>query len=179
MNGERFCRSRARGAIRRSWLTVRSVAVGLLTVASIGITGCARSEPVQKSVSLPIEKTTTPQPPRENPVGQSLPAEPQLLEGTGGTVWAKEFPGNLIAGLDGDLYEPYKHKTIERVQKALGDRGLYAGPVNGILDRPTMKSIYAFQEANYNLQRCGVPTPHTRQMLAQGSHTDFSTPIRH
>jgi hypothetical protein len=45
--------------------------------------------------------------------------------------------------------------------------------MNGNLDWPTMMSIYAFQEAN-NLQRCGVPTPRTRKMLEQGSHTDLS-----
>ena len=76
-------------------------------------------------------------------------------------------------GFDGGLYEPYRPAVIEHVQKALRDRGLYGGPMNGILDRPTMKSIYAFQKAN-NLQRCGVPTPHTRKMLKQGSHTDLS-----
>ena len=87
------------------------------------------------------------------------------------TVWAKGVP--FIAGLDGALYDPYRPAAIERVQKALRERGLYVGPINGILDRPTMKSIYAFQEAN-KLQRCGVPTPHTRKMLEQGSHTDLS-----
>jgi hypothetical protein len=49
------------------------------------------------------------------------------------------------------------------------------GPVNGILDLATMKSIYEFQEANANLQRCGIPTPHTRSMLEQGSHTDLAS----
>jgi hypothetical protein len=47
------------------------------------------------------------------------------------------------------------------------------GPINGVLDGPTMRAIYAFQEANH-LQLCGVPTPHTRKMLAQGSHTDLT-----
>src|SRR5262249_21774187 len=134
-----------------------------------------RNEPVQKSASpISIEARRTPQQATEpNHVGRSLPAELHLLEGSGVTVWAEEFKGQLIAGLDGYLYEPYRRTTIEHVQKVLGNRGLYAGPVNGILDRPTMKSIYAFQEATYNLQRCGVPTPHTRQMLEQGSHTDL------
>jgi hypothetical protein len=80
----------------------------------------------------------------------------------------------LIAGLDGGLYEPYRPAAIHRVQKTLKDRGLYTGPMNGILDLPTMKSIYAFQEATPNLQRCGIPTPYTRKMLEQGSHTDLS-----
>jgi hypothetical protein len=81
--------------------------------------------------------------------------------------------GPFITGLDGALYIPYRPTTIQRVQKALTERGLYEGPINGILDWPTMKAIYAFQEAN-NLQRCGVPTPHTRKKLEQGSHTDLS-----
>ena len=52
--------------------------------------------------------------------------------------------------------------------------GSTPGPVNGILDLPTMKSIFGFQKANYHLQRCGIPTPHTRKMLEQGSHTDLT-----
>lgn len=79
----------------------------------------------------------------------------------------------LFIGLDGALYVPYRSSTIQNVQKSLQDRGLYDGPMTGVLDGPTMKSIYAFQEAN-NLQRCGVPTPNTRKMLEQGSHTDLS-----
>ena len=139
-------------------------------------TGCTRTEPVQKSDAPQQEVVETPakEPPVEvTPVDTPVPAEPQLLEGSGETVWAKEFEGQLIAGLDGSLYEPYRDATIARVQMALAERGLYAGPVNGILDWPTMKAIYAFQEASYNLQRCGVPTPHTRKMLEQGSHTDL------
>jgi len=98
---------------------------------------------------------------------------PQVSQGVGVAVWARHYQGVFIAGLDGALYDPYPPATIRRVQQALRRRGLYAGPMNGILDSPTMKSIYAFQQAN-NLQPCGVPTPHTRTMLEQGSHTDVS-----
>ena len=87
-------------------------------------------------------------------------------------VRAKHHHKLFIAGLDGAQYIPYHPVTIQRVQRALQERGLYTGPMNGILDWETMKSIYAFQEAN-KLQRCGVPTPHTRKMLEQGSHTDL------
>jgi hypothetical protein len=96
------------------------------------------------------------------------------MEGSGKTVWAKGFGGLFIAGLDGGLYYPYSARTIERVQRILTDRGLYSGPINGILDLPTMRAIYAFQEANRNLLMCGIPTPRTRKMLEQGSHTDVS-----
>ena len=102
---------------------------------------------------------------------QSGPAQKSVT--VVGTQRAKHQHRWLISGLDGALYLPYRPATIQWVQKALRERGLYEGPMNGILDWPTMKSIYAFQEAN-KLQRCGVPTPRTRQMLEQGSHTDLT-----
>ena len=49
--------------------------------------------------------------------------------------------GAFIAGLDGGFYEAYRPRTIERVQRALKARELYSGPVNGILDEPTIKAI--------------------------------------
>jgi len=177
MNEERMYPSRARGAIMHSvlWLIVRVSPVCAFTVALVGIPGCVQNEPVPKLAPARAIESETPQqtaPPNE--VGTSSRAEPHLLEGSGVTAWAKEYQGQLIEGLDGSLYLPYGRTAIEHVQKALADRGLYAGPVNGILDHPTMKSILTFQKANYHLQRCGVPTPHTRKMLEQGSHTDLS-----
>jgi hypothetical protein len=80
--------------------------------------------------------------------------------------------GALIPGLDGGLYEGYRPGTIERVQLALKARELYSGPVNGILDEPTIQAIYAFQKMTRTLQVCGIPTPRTRKLLEQGSHTD-------
>jgi hypothetical protein len=76
------------------------------------------------------------------------------------------------------MYDPYNRVTIERTQRALRDRGLYSGPINGVLDPTTMQAIYAFQKASYHLQMCGVPTPRTRMMLEQGSHTDPESPTR-
>jgi hypothetical protein len=142
--------------------------------ALIGMTACARNHPVQKSDPLADVEVPPPQLLHGlNQLSEAVPKEPQLPEGSGIALWAKQFQGYLIAGLDGALYEPYRPGAIERVQKALKDRGLYTGPMNDILDLPTMKSIYAFQETNHNLQRCGVPTPYTRKMLEQGSHTDL------
>src|SRR5262249_9207663 len=141
-----------------------------------GISGCGRTELVQKTTRpVAIEVPTSQSAAVPNPVNRSLAVEPRLPQGSGVTVWADNFQGKLIAGLDGGLYVPYRRATIERVQKALIDRGLYTGPANGILDRPTMKSIYEFQVANFNLQRCGIPTPNTRNMLKQGSHTDLNS----
>jgi peptidoglycan hydrolase-like protein with peptidoglycan-binding domain len=86
--------------------------------------------------------------------------------------WAAEFKGQLIAGLDGSLYEPYSRAVVEEVQQALIARGLYRGPVNGVLDLPTMQATYEFQKVNSLLQVSGVPSPRTRKVLEQGSHTD-------
>jgi hypothetical protein len=176
MNAARFCPSRAYDAILHLefWVTVVTAAF-LLTTALILMTGCARNHPVQKSESQAAIEVPAPQSPHElNQLGAPLPTEPQLPEGSGVVLWAKEFEGVLLEGLDGALYEPYRPAAIQRVQKALTGRGLYTGPMNGILDLPTMRSIYAFQEATQNLQRCGIPTPYTRKMLVQGSHTDLS-----
>src|SRR5215467_2344281 len=144
-------------------------------MALLDISDCTRNQPAPKSETPSRVETRAPQPPAQslNPIERRLPAEPQILEGSGVAIWAKGYEGPLIAGLDGSVYDAYRSSTIQLVQKALRERGLYGGPINGILDRPTMKSIFAFQEAN-NLQRCGVPTPHTRKMLEQGSHTDLS-----
>jgi hypothetical protein len=150
-------------------------AVCILFLAVIWISGCARNEPVRKPAPV---RAVEPPPPVETvseskQTNERKSTESRPLEGSGIIVWATEFPGELIAGLDGAIYEPYRRRTVERVQAALKERGLYAGPVNGILDRPTMESIYTFQQATYSLPRCGVPTPNTRKLLVQGSHTDL------
>jgi putative peptidoglycan binding protein len=87
-------------------------------------------------------------------------------------AWATGFRGTFIVGLDGALYNPYRASTVQWVQQILTERGLYSGPANGILDTETMRAIYEFQRANGILQPCGVPTPLTRKLLEQGSHTD-------
>jgi hypothetical protein len=162
MSGRKFCQPCTAGCFLAGAL--------LLTL------GCSRSDPVQKiTPSAIVERPNAKQVAIQNEVSRHIVVEPQVLEGSGVTAWADKFRGVLIAGLDGGVYVPYKRTTIERVQMALRTRGLYVGPVNGVLDRPTMKSIYEFQEANVNLQRCGIPTPHTRSMLEQGSHTDLAS----
>lgn len=80
--------------------------------------------------------------------------------------------GRPVKGLDGAIYDPYKPAIVQQTQRELRERGLYTGPLHGVLDSPTMHAIYEFQKASYRLQLCGVPTPRTRMMLEQGSHTD-------
>jgi hypothetical protein len=99
---------------------------------------------------------------------------PELPGTTGETAWAEGFEGDLVLGLDGALYQAYNASTIKRVQSVMKDRGLYSGPLNGVLDPPTMESIYTFQKAIPYLLHSGVPTPRTRKLLKQGSHTDVS-----
>jgi hypothetical protein len=143
----------------------------ILIVLFAVLCGCAPKESGPALEAQPPLVET--QPPQISvPTATNEPPEAILPEGSGETAWAENFNGQLIAGLDGELYEPYQPVTIERTQRTLMERGLYTGPVNGILDAPTMKAIYTFQELNHNLQVCGVPTPRTRKILEQGSHTD-------
>jgi hypothetical protein len=151
-----------------------------LSIAIVTISGCVSSDPNPEPVTAPpMTRPRTPpatppeSPPQSDRAGDAQEVEPPPLpEGSGQTAWADGFTGQLVLGLDGEVYLPYRAATINRVQTVLKERGLYSGPVNGVLDPPTMKSLYAFQEANYYLQRCGVPTPRTRKLLEQGSHTD-------
>ena len=161
----------------------RTIMACVLASVLIAITGCRRSQPLRQEATKPavkehpfLPRASAPPHPLHPPVlsapgGREKPA-PQVLEESGKILWAKGYEGILIAGFDEGLYEPYRHAVIESVQRALRDRGLYIGPFNGVLDKPTMEALYAFQNANRNLQRCGIPTPFTRKMLEQGSHTD-------
>src|SRR5439155_23323936 len=103
MYAERFCRSRACDAILQSelWLTVRAC---LLTVALMDITSCGRNDPVPKLDSPATIEPSTLQPPSHlHQLGRALRTEPQFPEGSGATVWAKEFQGKSIAGRDAGL----------------------------------------------------------------------------
>jgi hypothetical protein len=105
-------------------------------------------------------------PPVEVAAVRPAPAAPSVV------AWATGFRGTFIVGLDGAFYNPYRASTVHWVQQILTERGLYSGSAHGILDTETMRAIYEFQRANGILQPCGVPTPLTRKLLGQGSHTD-------
>jgi hypothetical protein len=152
----------------------RIVVTCVLVSVLISITGCTRRQPSRQELTKPAVRTSVLPPSApvlKAPGGREKP-DPQRLDDTGRILWAKGYEGILIAGFDGGLYLPYGPAVMEKVQRALRDRGLYSGPVHGVLDKPTMESLYAFQMANKVLQRCGIPTPFTRKMLEQGSHTD-------
>ena len=83
--------------------TVRVTAICLLAVALAGLSGCGHPEPVQKLAAPGVVESPQPKPTvTPDPVRPAPPAEPQALEGSGITVWAKEFPGQFIEGLDGN-----------------------------------------------------------------------------
>jgi hypothetical protein len=182
MNKTQGLRCAAAHWVRTPRATLWIVLIWFFTVALITMSGCAPSQPMHVSTDAPAAAPATaatiePVPPELPAVvvaAQEPEAEPASLlpDGTGETVWARGFSGKLIAGLDGGLYKPYRPAVIERIQNALRIRGIYAGPVNGVLDAPTMMAIYEFQRSAHNVQVCGVPTPRTRRMLEQGSHTD-------
>jgi hypothetical protein len=171
------------GAPLQYRLGARARAVFLSTVL-MAISGCVAGErqgeqapgppvstPPEQSLPLPITPLESP---RKSEEAEIQEATAQLPGTTGQPAWAKGFEGDLILGLDGALYVAYDATTIKQVQSVMKERGLYSGPLNGVLDPPTMESIYAFQQANPYLLRCGVPTPRTRKLLEQGSHTDVS-----
>lgn len=75
-----------------------------------------------------------------------------------------EQASSLVEGLDGGEYEAYKPSVIEKVQRALQEKELYEGEVDGRLDEATMQAIQSFQEQE-GIQASGVPSPYTRQAL--------------
>jgi hypothetical protein len=177
-----------RYAVIQYFFGFRACAVYLAAVL-IALSGCAErkqeqapkpsvNEP-QTVPTKPLETSPTPEM-RKSPLAvdkserEEVQETAEPLPGSGQTAWAQGFEGQLIMGLDGELYLPYSATTIRHVQSVMKNRGLYAGPLNGVLDTPTMESIYTFQEATYDLLRCGVPTPRTRKLLEQGSHTDIA-----
>jgi len=177
-----------RDAVRQHFFGFRACAVYLAAVL-IAVPGCAehkQEQPANPSVNesqtvpaSPVnESQTVPTPPLEpsdRPEREEVQETAVPLPGSGQMAWAQGFEGQLIMGLDGGLYLPYSATTIRHLQSVMKNRGLYAGPLNGVLDAPTMESIYTFQEATQHLQRCGVPTPRTRKLLEQGSHTDIAS----
>lgn len=169
--------ARPRSSLRRA--TLQSAVLRVPFMMLLLLYGCTSRPPVEntKPPSVPGQPPQVPPPPPIQPreVNDAAKSEPIALEGSGQVVWAKGFEGKFIAGMDGGLYEPYRAILIERIQRNLKERGLYVGPINGTLDSPTMKAIYTFQEATHILQMCGVPTPRTRKLLEQGSHTDVTS----
>jgi hypothetical protein len=178
-----------RDAVIQYFFGFRACAVYLAAVL-MAIPGCAERKQEQASKPSISEPQITPTPPlatsptpemRKSPLASDKSEREEVQEtaeplpGSGQAAWAQGFEGQLIRGLDGELYPPYSATTIRHVQSVMKNRGLYAGPLNGVLDAPTMESIYTFQEATYDLLRCGVPTPRTRKLLEQGSHTDIAS----
>jgi hypothetical protein len=99
----------------------------LLLVALITICGCTQS--MQKK---PTEAPQAQQHPEQTALRSPQPRElnevstpgPQPLEGSGEWAWAEAFRGQLIAGLDGELYEPYRSVAIEQIQRAIKKHGV-------------------------------------------------------
>jgi peptidoglycan hydrolase-like protein with peptidoglycan-binding domain len=70
----------------------------------------------------------------------------------------------LILGLDGNAYLPYKDSVVEWVQRELQTRDLYDGTISGELDERTKQAIAEFQKQNSVLPT-GIPSPRTRDAL--------------
>lgn len=75
----------------------------------------------------------------------------------------------LIRGLDGGLYSPYRPSVIRSAQDVLKQEGLYSGARDGVLDDATMQALGEFQK-QHGMVVSGIPTPRTRKELAQEAH---------
>ncbi len=152
------------------WLMLSSVAAALLALGCQGPPEqVEKAEPMPAAEPEPAEKEPTPEEPKEEsePEG-SAEAAPAGREGfSTQNMWAPGKQGKLLLGLDGGLYEPYRVRVIEEVQKALKAQGLYAGEVHRYLNEETMKALGEFQKQN-ELKVSGVPTPRTRKALLSG-----------
>jgi hypothetical protein len=163
-------------------------AFGLIAVLmSFGLPGCRAQERaeretprVENKAQAPVPPAAFAPPPESKPtLVQPQPAIPpgvsdlEIVEPSGEeiareTMWAPGHEGQLIQGLDGGQYETYAPAVVQQVQQKLRRKGLYNGPINGILDQDTMEALGEYQENN-GLQVCGVPTPRTREaLLAEG-----------
>jgi len=79
-----------------------------------------------------------------------------------------QAPAGLIVGLDGAEYPAYAEDLILEVKRALTDKELYSGILDGVLDDSTMAAIARFQQMN-ELHASGVPSPQTRELLTAGT----------
>ena len=92
-----------------------------LSAALLAVFGCAGGEHKQQQVTElpPSQSQPLAATPLESP-HKSEQAEIQEtapeLPGGGQTPWAKGFEGELIMGLDGQLYDAYNAATIKHVQ---------------------------------------------------------------
>ncbi|MGD8375651.1 MAG: peptidoglycan-binding domain-containing protein [Acidobacteriota bacterium] len=84
---------------------------------------------------------------------------------------------DLVLGLDGAAYPPYKPSAIEWVQNELKDRELYEGKVDGKLDQSTKEAIAKFQK-DHDIHASGIPSPRTRSALGRAEPTEESAMAR-
>lgn len=120
-------------------------------------------EPPSEPAPVEPAEPAPPMEPQEAPMPAAQPSTAQYWDDT---VWVAGKEGTLIRGVDGGEYDPYAVSTVQEVQQALTSKGLYNGPISGVLDQATMDAIAEFQKSNA-LQVCGVPTPRTREALLQ------------
>lgn len=134
------------------------------TDAAAEKTAAAAPEPAPEPEPPPApEPEPKPTEPTE-PTRSSAPSYEQADPSQFRNRWVEGKTGDLLLGLDNGEYEPYRPAFVERVQRALIDKGFYDGPVMGKLDQATMEAVAAFQREN-GVQASGVPSPETRRVL--------------
>ena len=148
----------------------------VVTLAAFLLGACGGAEQ-QTEVAQPEPEPAaevTPQPPPEPSPPPTPPPAPEPEQQTAeasyweDTNWAPGSEGNLVMGLNGGEYEPYKPSLIRDLQSFLFEQGFYEGPVTGVLDLETMKATARFQEER-GIEQSGIPTPRTREAMQSAS----------
>ncbi|MDY7023226.1 MAG: peptidoglycan-binding protein [Cyanobacteriota bacterium] len=97
------------------------------------------------------------------PTGQvGATTEGYLLSATGGVI--PSFPAVPVANPPLPLRLGDRGASVSFVQQQLRRLGYYTGPVNGIFDLPTRRSVLAFQQ-DYGISRTGVVGATTESYL--------------
>ncbi len=149
--------------------TVALFAVIFSLLTAGGCSSAPEPEPVAKQEPAQPPKPIAPDPepaPPEEPTPVPKPAAAPAEGALGTPVWAG-LKGNgwiMIQGLDGGSYENVCPSVMKNVQVALQAKGLYAGPISGVLDEATLNAIGEYQKAN-GLRVSGVPSPATRAAM--------------
>lgn len=149
----------------KAWVLCTVMAFGL----SLGCGGAEEAAAPPEPEPEPTAQTPPPPPPEPTPPPKPAPppeptqqtAEASYMEDT---HWVPGSEGNLVMGLNGGEYPPYKPSVVQDFQRFLFEADLYDGPVTGVLDEETMNAIGRFQQEN-DIVQSGVPSPQTRQAM--------------
>lgn len=144
--------------------------LGVISVFIISAFGCAKKEPVEEQTeTMSMESLST-----INAETQGLPApQAKAIE----TMPQTAAPDAIVAQNLGALPPggPYK-PTVEEIQTALKNAGLYTGAIDGKMGPMTKKAVEEFQNAS-GLTADGKVGPKTWEALSKHLQPAVSTTV--